>query len=88
MKTSSRMAASSLEICPSSPMKISIIDAKMAKGMSFLTVGREMVIGVTIAAIPTMSRVLKMLLPTTLPTARPVLPLKADDHFGDADALG
>ena len=47
-------------------------------GMSLSTVLRAIIIGATIAATPTMSSVLKILLPTTLPTARSGVPLMAE----------
>ena len=50
----------------------------MANGMSLRTVVWRMVMGATMAATPTMSNVLKILLPTTLPTARSGVPLMAD----------
>ena len=43
--------------------------AMNATGMSLRTVERAIIMGATTAATPTMSRVLKMLLPTTLPMA-------------------
>ncbi len=50
----------------------------MTMGISFFTVFLEIFIGQTIAVMPTMTRTLKMLLPTTLPTARSGVFLKAD----------
>lgn len=48
------------------------------RGRSFDTVDREMVIGDTMAAHPTMSRVLRILLPMTFPTAISAEPFNAD----------
>ena len=53
-------------------------EAPMAKGISFLTVLGATAIGATAAEQPTMSRVLKMLEPITLPTARSGVPFRAD----------
>ena len=74
-----RMAASRREMLPSSnTMPIISNEAKNANGMSFFTVDSMMIIGATIAATPTMSIELKMLLPTTLPTAKSGVPFRAD----------
>ena len=58
--------------------KLKALEEKTAKGMSFFTVVREIIIGATSAATPTMRKELKMLLPTTLPTARSAVPRMAD----------
>ena len=78
MNTRKSNAASRREMSPSRVMGMSIAEARTVKGMSFFTVERSIVIGATSAAVPTMSMVLKMLLPTTLPTARSVVPLSAE----------
>ncbi len=56
----------------------SMTEATIAIGMSLLTVVRWMVMGATIAATPTMSNTLKMLLPTMFPMARSGVPFMAD----------
>ena len=72
------MSASTREIVWSRHITVSITAASIDHGMSFFTVERAMTMGVTRAATPTMSNVLKMLLPTTLPTARSGVPFSAD----------
>ena len=61
-----------------SDSSISSTEAPTAKGMSFFTVERLMVIGATMAAQPTMSMAFIVFEPTTLPTAMSGVPFKAD----------
>ena len=56
----------------------SISDAITAQGISLRTVLVAITIGETMAATPTISSVLKMLLPMTLPTAMSVVPFRAE----------
>ena len=56
-------------------------DASRAKGMSSRTVLFRMVMGATIAVIPTMRRELKIFDPTTFPTARSAVPFSADTRL-------
>ena len=49
--------------------------------MSLRTVVFKMVIGASIAATPTMSKLLKTLLPTMLPTAKSGVPFNADTRL-------
>ena len=63
---------------PSTHRMISSTDARTVKGMSLVTVVREMLMGATIAVTPTMSSVFIVLLPTTLPTARSGVPFRAE----------
>ncbi len=56
-------------------------EAATAKGMSLRTVERDMTIGATMAVHPTMSIVLRILLPTTLPTARSGVPFSAETRL-------
>ena len=60
---------------------ISNTEAPTAKGMSFFTVERLMVIGATMAAQPTMSIQFIVFDPTTLPTARSGVPFSADTRL-------
>ena len=71
-------AASILLNLPSMHSIISNTDAISAKGISFLTVVFVMVIGATKAAMPTISKVLKILDPMALPIAISEAPLSAD----------
>ena len=78
-----RIPASKRLISASSPLTIIIkrtILAMRANGISLRTVVFGMVIGATIAAHPTISMELKMLLPTTLPTAKSDVPLIAETN--------
>ena len=50
-------------------------------GISLANVPLPMGIGATMAVHPTIIRVLKILLPTTLPIANPALPLKEDNKL-------
>ena len=74
----SKMAPLSRDILPSKHIIMSNTEATRAKGMSLRTVVRVMLMGVTMAATPTISRALKMFEPTMLPTARSGVPLSAD----------
>ena len=53
-------------------------EAMTVNGISFFTVDFAITIGATIAAQPTMSSVLKMFEPTTLPSAMSGVPFRAD----------
>ena len=56
-------------------------EATTANGISFLTVVFDTTIGATSAEQPTMSMVLNMFEPITLPTARSDVPFKADTRL-------
>ena len=73
-----RIPASSLLISPSRHIINNKADATSAKGISFLTVVSIIVIGATNADTPTMSKALKMLEPTILPTAKSDVPFNAE----------
>ena len=73
-----RKPASTLLMLPSRQSRKRAADASTAKGMSLRTVVFKMVMGNTRAATPTMSNVLKILLPTTFPTAKSGVPLRAE----------
>lgn len=60
-------------------MQKSIRDERMTSGISLLIVPRPILMGATSAVQPMIARILNMLLPTTLPTANPALPFKADN---------
>ena len=60
---------------------VSRMEAPTAKGISFFTVDGAITIGATIAAQPTINKVLKMLEPTTLPTAMSGVPFRADTRL-------
>ena len=60
---------------------VNATEASTAKGISRLTVIRKIAIGATIAVHPTMRSVLKILLPTTFPTAKSGVPLMADSKL-------
>ena len=77
----SNTSASMRESVPSRHISTSSIEATRAKGMSLRTVWRSMVIGATRAVTPTISSALNTLLPTTLPTARSAVPLRADTRL-------
>lgn len=62
-------------------------EATRAQGTSLKTVDRRIVIGATRAATPTMSRALKILLPTTLPTARSGVPLRAETTLTQSSGM-
>ena len=70
--------ASMREMFPSKHMSNKATEATMAKGISFFTVAGSIIMGVTKAAQPTINKVLKMLEPTTLPTAMSGVSFKAD----------
>ena len=57
------------------------IEAPTAKGISFFTVDGLTTIGATSAAQPTISIVLKILEPMTLPTAKSGVPLRAETRL-------
>ena len=77
-KVAKRMVASILLILPSKHNPSKSNDAKQAKGISFRTVPLRITMGVTAADTPTMSKELKILLPTTLPIARSGVPFIAE----------
>ena len=77
----SNTSASMRESVPSRHISTSSIEATRANGMSLRTVWRSMVIGATRAVTPTISSALNTLLPTTLPTARSAVPLRADTRL-------
>ena len=55
------------------------MEERMHKGISFCKVFRVMAIGANSAVQPTITSVLKILLPTTLPIAMSALPFSAED---------
>lgn len=55
------------------------MEERMHSGISFRKVFRVITIGANRAVHPTIINVLKILLPTTLPTAMSALPFRADD---------
>ena len=69
------------DISPSRLISTSMRVAAMANGMSFFTAERLIAMGAKAAETPTISIVLKMLLPTTLPTARSGVPFIADTRL-------
>ena len=77
-KKTKSTAASMRPIFPSKHIIIKITDATRANGMSFSTVERKITIGAIAPESPTMSKVLKILEPTTLPTAKSGVPLSAE----------
>ena len=81
MKPMARISASMREICMSRHISERANAENTPQGTSFFTVDFEMTIGDTMAATPTMSSTLKMLLPTTLPTARSEVPFSADTRL-------
>ena len=80
-KRKNKVAASNRDKLLSPLMMTNHADAITAKGISLRTVVRKMVIGATSDATPTMSKVLKTLLPTTLPTAKSGVPFTADTRL-------
>ena len=78
MKPTNSKAASKRETEPSRHITVRAIEAATAKGMSFRTVFLLMIMGATMAVIPTISNVLKTFDPTTFPTAISDVPLIAD----------
>ena len=58
-------------------------DESTASGISFVRVARRTAIGATMAVMPTIMRMLKMLLPTTLPIDNSALPSRAESTLTD-----
>ena len=58
-------------------------DESTASGISFVRVARRTAIGATMAVMPTIMRMLKMLLPTTLPIDSSALPSRAESTLTD-----
>ena len=78
MKSENSTAASMRPMRPSRHIISSITDATSANGMSFITVARKIAMGAMVAVMPTMNNELKILDPTTLPTAKSGVPFSAD----------
>ena len=74
-------AASTRLMLLSIHITINATEAKIAKGISRFIVTRKIAIGATIAVQPTMRSVLKILLPTTFPTAKSAVPLIAESKL-------
>lgn len=77
-KPAKSTAASTLPIAPSRQKRSISRDATTANGMSRFTLDRFTMMGATRAEQPTMSSVLRVFEPTTLPTARSGVPFSAD----------